>query len=335
MNGISDNMQEHLRTMGVFRGTVAQAEYEYLRLLGRALALGKKSTDRTGTGTFKLWGPQIEFDLSEGLPLLTTKKVHLRSVIHELLWFLTGDTNIKYLKDNGVSIWDEWADEKGELGPVYGHQWRSWPGQLMDVCSGERTDDAEPLELEYTETFKGRKVSTGYPSYDAYLFHRPIDQISDALELLRKDPDSRRIIVTAWNPADVPKQKLPPCHCFFQFGTFLDEETGKRTLNLKVYMRSVDIFLGLPFNITSYALLQHMFAQQVDMIPGQLVMTFGDAHLYSNHVEQAKEQLSRRPSDHTPVLELDRAASLFDYKFEDFNILGYYPKPAIKAPVAV
>jgi thymidylate synthase len=250
---------------------------------------GAHKTDRTGTGTISVFGRQMRFDLSEGFPLVTTKKLHLRSIIYELLWFLNGDTNIKYLKDNGVSIWDEWADESGELGPVYGHQWRSWPAP------------------------DGRSI----------------DQITQVLDQIRKKPDSRRHIVSAWNPAEVDKMALPPCHAMFQF--YVAE--GK--LSCQLYQRSADFFLGVPFNIASYALLTHMFAQQCDLLPGEFVWTGGDTHLYTNHIEQAKLQLSREPFALPQLVIARKPESIFDYKFEDFQIQNYQSHPSIKAPIAV
>lgn len=250
---------------------------------------GVKKEDRTGTGTISVFGYQMRFDLQEGFPLLTTKKVHTKSIIHELLWFLQGDTNIKYLKDNGVSIWDEWADSNGNLGPVYGHQWRSWP------------------------TAKGETI----------------DQITKVLEMIKKTPDSRRLIVSAWNVADIDNMKLPPCHAFFQFYV----ADGK--LSCQLYQRSADIFLGVPFNIASYALLTMMVAQVCGLKPGEFVHTLGDAHLYSNHIEQTKLQLSRdfRP---LPTMKINPdVKSIFDFKYEDFTIENYNPHPHIKAAVAV
>ncbi len=250
---------------------------------------GTYKEDRTGTGTYSVFGYQMRFDLSEGFPLVTTKKVHLRSIIHELLWFLKGDTNIAYLKDNGVSIWDEWADEQGNLGPVYGYQWRSW-----QTASGAA-----------------------------------IDQISKLIDQIKRNPDSRRLIVTAWNPADVDKMALPPCHAFFQFYV----ADGK--LSCQLYQRSADIFLGVPFNIASYALLTMMVAQVCGLKVGEFVHTFGDAHIYSNHLEQAKLQLSRdlRP---LPTMNINpQVKDIFGFSFEDFELLNYDPHPHIKAPVAV
>ena len=262
---------------------------QYLDLLNRVRVGGTQKTDRTGTGTVSIFGHQMRFDLSEGFPLVTTKKLHVKSIIHELIWFLAGDTNIKYLKDNGVGIWDEWADEKGDLGPVYGKQWRSWA-----------TPDG-----------------------------RTIDQISDVLATLKRDPDSRRMIISAWNPADIPQMALAPCHCLFQFYV----ADGK--LSCQLYQRSADIFLGVPFNIASYALLTMMMAQVTGFEPGDFVHTFGDAHLYSNHLEQADEQLSRTPRA-LPVMKINPdVKSLFNFKFEDFTLEGYDPWPHIKAPVAV
>jgi thymidylate synthase len=250
---------------------------------------GSLKSDRTGTGTLSVFGRQMRFDLTQGFPLVTTKKLHLRSIIYELLWFLNGDTNIKYLNDNNVTIWDEWADEKGELGPVYGHQWRSWPAP------------------------DGRSI----------------DQISQVLKQLRQKPDSRRHIVSAWNPAEVDKMALPPCHALFQFYV----ADGK--LSCQLYQRSADFFLGVPFNIASYALLTHMFAQQCDLTAGEFVWTGGDVHLYTNHLEQAKLQLGREPYP-LPQLEIKRRPeSIFDYRFEDFEIVNYQSHPGIKAPIAV
>ena len=261
----------------------------YLNLLRDVLDNGAQKADRTGTGTRSLFGAQMRFNLREGFPLVTTKKLHLRSIIHELLWFLNGDTNIQYLKENGVSIWDEWADENGNLGPVYGYQWRSWPAP------------------------DGRHI----------------DQISQVVEQIRKNPDSRRLIVSAWNVADLDRMALQPCHALFQF------YVANGALSCQLYQRSADIFLGVPFNIASYALLTHMVAQQCDLQVGDFVWTGGDVHLYSNHVEQAKEQLSRTPLP-PPRLQITRKpADLFSYRFEDFAILDYQSHPAIKAPVAV
>lgn len=261
----------------------------YHQLMRDILAFGTQKSDRTGTGTLSLFGYQMRFDLQKGFPLVTTKKLHLRSIIHELLWFLKGETNIQYLKDNKVSIWDEWADENGELGPVYGKQWRSWQG-----ADGQT-----------------------------------VDQISKVIEQIKTNPDSRRHLVVAFNPADVDKMALPPCHAFFQFYV----ANGK--LSCQLYQRSGDVFLGVPFNIASYALLTHMVAQECQLQVGEFIHTLGDAHLYLNHIEQTKLQLSR---DHRalPVLKLNPAIkSVFDFKFEDIEIVGYDPHPAIKAPVAV
>lgn len=262
---------------------------QYLDLLRHVRDHGAEKRDRTGTGTRSVFGYQMRFDLSEGFPLVTTKKLHIKSIVHELIWFLAGDTNIEYLKQHGVSIWDEWADKNGDLGPVYGKQWRSWPG---------------------------RDGGT-------------IDQISQAIDLIKRDPDSRRIIVSAWNPADIPQMALAPCHCLFQFYV-----TDGR-LSCQLYQRSADIFLGVPFNIASYALLTHMMAQVTGLKVGDFVHTFGDAHLYLNHLEQADEQL-RRTLRPLPVLHINPAVtSLFDFQYEDFEITGYAPHPHIKAPVAV
>ncbi len=262
---------------------------QYLDMMRLVRDTGARKDDRTGTGTLSVFGHQMRFDLSKGFPLVTTKKLHLRSIIHELLWFLSGDSNIRYLKDNGVSIWDEWADESGDLGPVYGVQWRSWP------------------------TPDGRKV----------------DQVAQIMQQISETPDSRRIILSAWNVAEIDNMALPPCHCLFQFYV----ADGK--LSCQLYQRSCDIFLGVPFNIASYALLTHMVAQQVDLQVGDFVWTGGDCHLYSNHLEQTREQLSREPLP-LPTLALRRRPpSIFDYSYEDFEILGYESHPHIKAAVAV
>ncbi len=262
---------------------------QYLDLMQHVLDKGVTKTDRTGTGTVSVFGYQMRFNLEDGFPMVTTKKIHLRSVIHELLWFLKGDTNIAYLKENGVSIWDEWADENGNLGPVYGYQWRNWPSPD-----------------------KGH-----------------IDQITDLIQMIKKNPDSRRLIVSAWNVADVPKMKLPPCHTLFQFYV----ADGK--LSCQLYQRSADIFLGVPFNIASYALLTMMVAQVCGLKPGEFVHTFGDAHLYLNHLEQTKLQLSRQPRP-LPTMKLNPSVDdIFGFKFEDFTLENYDPHPHIKAPVAV
>lgn len=262
---------------------------EYLTLLQHVLDHGTDKSDRTGTGTRSIFGYQMRFDLNLGFPCVTTKRLHLRSIIHELLWFLKGDTNIRYLKGNGVSIWDEWADEDGELGPVYGSQWRSWPAP------------------------DGRHI----------------DQISGLLEQIKSNPDSRRLIVSAWNVAEIDRMALPPCHTMFQF------YVAEGRLSCQLYQRSADIFLGVPFNIASYALLTMMVAQVCQLGVGDFVHTFGDAHLYSNHFDQAKEQLSRAPKS-LPIMKINPAVtSLFDFKFEDFELQNYDPHPHIKAPVAV
>jgi thymidylate synthase len=261
----------------------------YLDLMRHVLEHGAKKDDRTGTGTLSVFGWQMRYNLAEGFPLVTTKKCHLRSIIHELLWFLQGDTNIRYLKENGVSIWDEWADDNGNLGPVYGYQWRSWP-----------------------------KPEGG-----------TIDQISEVVRTLKSNPDSRRIIVSAWNVADLDKMALAPCHAFFQFYV----ADGK--LSCQLYQRSADIFLGVPFNIASYALLTLMMAQVTGLKPGDFVHTLGDAHLYLNHLDQTREQLSREPRS-LPTMTLNPdVKDIFDFRFEDFTLEGYDPHPAIKAPVAV
>ncbi|MFZ5671894.1 MAG: thymidylate synthase [Pseudomonadota bacterium] len=262
---------------------------QYLDLMRHVRDHGARKTDRTGTGTLSVLGHQMRFDLAQGFPVLTTKRLHLRSIIHELLWFLRGDTNIKYLKDNGVTIWDEWADKDGNLGPVYGAQWRSWPA---------------------------RDGST-------------IDQIADVITRIRKNPDSRRLIVTAWNPADVDRMALPPCHCLFQF------YVANGRLSCQLYQRSADIFIGVPFNIASYALLTHMVAHVTGLKAGEFVHTLGDAHLYLNHLDQANEQLMRTPLP-LPRLVIKRdVKAIDDFRFEDFEIVGYQSHPHIAAPVAV
>ena len=262
---------------------------QYLELMRRIRDEGVRRKDRTGTGTLSIFGDQMRFDLAGGFPLLTTKKLHLRSIIHELLWFLQGDTNIRYLNENGVKIWDEWADEDGDLGPVYGYQWRSWP-----AING-----------------------------------RPIDQISKLIEGLTNNPDSRRHIVTAWNPNDVDDMALPPCHCLFQFHVLEDR------LSCQLYQRSADVFLGVPFNIASYALLTLMMAQVTGYRPGAFIHTFGDAHLYLNHLEQTDIQLQRTPRALPKMTLNPEVRSLFDFVYEDFELTGYEPHPHIKAAVSV
>ena len=262
---------------------------EYLTLLEHVKLNGQKKEDRTGTGTLSVFGYQMRFNLNDGFPLLTTKKVHLKSVIYELLWFLSGDTNIKYLKDNNVSIWDEWADENGNLGPVYGHQWRSWP------------------------TSEGKEI----------------DQISNLITQIKKNPDSRRLIVSAWNVGEINKMKLPPCHCFFQF------YVADGRLSCQLYQRSADIFLGVPFNIASYALLTQMIAHVCDLKNGEFIHTLGDAHIYMNHIDQVNEQLSRKPKKLPKIKINPSVKDIFNFKYEDFSLEEYDPYPLIKAPVAV
>lgn len=268
---------------------LAHGEDQYLDLLRHVMANGTDRPDRTGTGTRAVFGYQMRFDLEDGFPVLTTKKLHLKSIIHELLWFLRGDTNIAYLKDNGVTIWDEWADENGELGPVYGKQWRSWPA----------------------------------PNGGS------IDQIANVVRMIRTNPTSRRLIVSAWNPAEVDEMALPPCHCLFQF--FVAD--GR--LSCQLYQRSADIFLGVPFNIASYALLTMMVAQVTGLKPGEFIHTLGDAHLYRNHFEQAELQLTRSPHP-LPTMKINPARQdLFDFVYKDFELAGYVAEPSIKAPIAV
>ncbi|HEY4276486.1 MAG TPA: thymidylate synthase [Rhizomicrobium sp.] len=262
---------------------------QYLELMEKVLREGVEKHDRTGTGTRSIFGYQMRFNLADGFPLVTTKKLHLKSIIYELLWFLRGETNMRWLQEHGVTIWDEWADATGELGPVYGYQWRSWPSQ------GDGT----------------------------------IDQISHLIRDIKANPDSRRLIVTAWNPADVPKMALPPCHCLFQF------YVAEGRLSCQLYQRSADIFLGVPFNIASYALLTLMVAQVTGLKPGEFVHSIGDAHLYLNHMEQAREQLSRQPYP-PPVMRLNPAVTdIFGFRYEDFTLENYQAHPSIKAPIAV
>ncbi|ANZ48537.1 thymidylate synthase [Erwinia phage vB_EamM_Caitlin] len=342
--------------------------HQYHELLQQVLSIGHDKADRTGTGTTSYLGAQMRFDLQDGFPLVTTKKLHLRSIIHELLWFLNGDTNIKYLNDNGVSIWNEWANELGNLGPVYGKQWREWLDTKLIVAADVATAN--------------RLASKGYvlvghvpnPGNGPTLavWQKGHDQISKVLDQLRNDPDNRRIIVSAWNVGELDDMALAPCHAFFQFYTHelsLEERVNwaedndnelwsdyvhnthvpapkrlewldkanvpTRMLSCQLYQRSADMFLGVPFNIASYALLIHMVAQQVNMVPGEFVWTGGDVHIYSNHMEQVEEQLSRKPKA-LPTLVIKRKPdSIFDYKFEDFELVGYDPHPAIKAPVAI
>ena len=262
---------------------------QYLDLLQRVMTEGVRKEDRTGTGTISVFGHQMRFNMEEGFPCLTTKKLHLKSIIHELLWFLNGDTNVKYLQDNGVRIWNEWADEKGDLGHIYGYQWRSWP----DYNGGH------------------------------------IDQITEVVNTIKNNPDSRRIIVSAWNVADIPNMNLPPCHAFFQFYV----NNGK--LSCQLYQRSADVFLGVPFNIASYAILTMMIAQVCNLEVGEFIHSFGDVHIYSNHLEQVNLQLSRTPKA-LPWLKINPAIkSIFDFEYSDFELIGYEADPAIKAPVAV
>ncbi|MCO7176247.1 thymidylate synthase [Sporolactobacillus kofuensis] len=261
----------------------------YLDLCRRVLNEGHEKADRTGTGTISVFGHQMRFNLQDGFPLMTTKKLHYKSIIYELLWFLKGDTNIKYLQDHGVRIWNEWADEEGNLGPVYGHQWRSWPGK-----NGQT-----------------------------------IDQIANVVQEIKTNPHSRRLIVTAWNPSDIPNMALPPCHCLFQF------YVNDGRLSCQLYQRSADIFLGVPFNIASYALLTHMIAHVTGLKVGEFIHTLGDAHIYLNHLDQVKKQLEREPRK-LPTLKIKRqVASLFDFEYEDFEFMDYHPYPAIKGEVSV
>lgn len=337
---------------------------QYQDLISYVFEKGTPKRDRTGTGTLSTFGYQMRFNLQEGFPLVTTKRCHLRSIIHELLWFLKGDTNIQYLKDNGVTIWDEWADRNGYLGPVYGKQWRAWTAH-DEVHTANKKIIAEMEEDGWEEA--------GYCEA-TMLLTKDIDQISKVMDQLKNDPDNRRIIVSAWNVADLDEMALAPCHAFFQFYTRelsvterLDwmeinrpeqfkgmrfsndiinndalmqaamdsENVPARSLSCQLYQRSADVFLGVPFNIASYALLIHMFAQQANMTVGDFVWTGGDTHLYSNHLEQARTQLGRAPRPLPKLIIKRKPDSIFDYKFEDFEIAGYDPHPAIKAPVAI
>ena len=268
---------------------------QYLQLLQKIIDTGVDKNDRTGTGTRSLFGHQMRFDLQDGFPLVTTKKLHLKSIIYELLWFLKGDTNVEYLQKHGVKIWDEWADENGNLGPVYGKQWRSWEG-----ANG-----------------------------------KTVDQVSELIQQLKTNPDSRRLIISAWNVTDLPEMKLMPCHCLFQFYTSPTAKDGRRKLSCQLYQRSADVFLGVPFNIASYALLTMMIAQVCDMDLGEFVHSFGDVHLYKNHFEQAELQLTRKPFP-LPQMKLNpEVKNIFDFKFEDFELVNYQSYSSIKAPVAV
>ncbi len=269
---------------------------QYLHLLQKIIESGVDKNDRTGTGTRSLFGHQMRFALADGFPLVTTKKLHLKSIIYELLWFLKGDTNIHYLKEHGVKIWDEWADENGDLGPVYGKQWRSWEGVEGKV----------------------------------------VDQVAELMHQLKTNPDSRRMIISAWNVADLPQMKLMPCHCLFQFYTTpASAKDGKRKLSCQLYQRSADVFLGVPFNIASYALLTMMVAQVCDMEPGDFIHSFGDVHLYQNHFEQAELQLTRKPFN-LPQMKINpKVKDIFNFSFEDFELVNYESHPSIKAPVAV
>jgi len=273
---------------------------QYLDLMRHVLTRGAAKTDRTGTGTLSVFGYQMRFDLAEGFPLVTTKKLHLKSIIYELLWFLRGETNVRWLNEHGVTIWDEWAStdgpEAGELGPIYGYQWRSWPSADSASAKSDR---------------------------------RHIDQISQVIDEIRVNPDSRRLIVSAWNVADIPKMALPPCHALFQF------YIAEGRLSCQLYQRSADIFIGVPFNIASYALLTMMVAQVTGLEPGEFIHTFGDAHLYQNHLEQVRQQLGREPRE-LPTMRLNpKVKSIFDFKYEDFELMNYHPHPHIPAPVAV
>lgn len=339
---------------------------QYLALMQDILDNGVVKKDRTGVGTLSVFGRQLRFDLKEGFPLVTTKKVHLKSIIHELLWFLNGDTNVKYLQENGVKIWNEWANEEGELGPVYGHQWREWMDTKMVYLWDERSKDVlRERGYRYVGT-----IAKDNPEESIVIYRKSHDQISKVIQQLREDPDSRRIIVSAWNVSDLDDMALNPCHNYFQFYTtemtvlerlnwFEENEPEKfactplhnvekllhiildregvpcRKLSCFFLMRSNDVFLGLPFNIASYALLTHIVAQQLNMVPAELVYSGVDVHLYSNHLEQAKLQLTREPYALPKLVIKRKPDSIFDYKYEDFELVGYQAHPHIAAPVAV
>lgn len=339
---------------------------QYLALMQDILDNGVVKKDRTGVGTLSVFGRQLRFDLKEGFPLVTTKKVHLKSIIHELLWFLDGDTNVKYLQENGVKIWNEWANEEGELGPVYGQQWREWMDTKMVYLWDERSKDVlRKRGYHYIGT-----IAEDNPEESIVIYSKSHDQISKVIQQLREDPDSRRIIVSAWNVSDLDDMALNPCHNYFQFYTtemtvlerlnwFEENEPEKfactplhnvekllhtildregvpcRKLSCFYMMRSNDVFLGLPFNIASYALLTHMVAQQLNMVPDELVYSGVDVHLYSNHLEQAKLQLTREPYPLPKLVIKRKPDSIFDYKYEDFELVGYQSHDTIKAPIAV
>lgn len=339
---------------------------QYLALMQDILDNGVVKKDRTGVGTLSVFGRQLRFDLKEGFPLVTTKKVHLKSIIHELLWFLNGDTNVKYLQENGVKIWNEWANEEGDLGPVYGHQWREWMDTKMVYLWDERSKDVlRERGYRYVGT-----IAKDNPEESIVIYRKSHDQISKVIQQLREDPDSRRIIVSAWNVSDLDDMALNPCHNYFQFYTtemtvlerlnwFEENEPEKfasiplnndekllretldregiprRKLSCFFLMRSNDVFLGLPFNIASYALLTHIVAQQLNMVPDELVYSGVDVHLYSNHLEQAKLQLTREPYPLPKLVIKRKPDSIFDYKYEDFELVGYQAHPHIAAPVAV
>jgi len=298
----------------------------YLDLLRHVLEHGKFKADRTGTGTYSVFGAQTRFDLRENFPVLTTKKLHLRSIIYELLWFLRGDRNVRYLRENKVTIWDEWADEKGDLGPVYGKQWRNW---VKTQSRPRKAPDSTTSQATLFDLGESNGETMVTPAGPRVRSKHGIDQIATVIEQIKRNPDSRRLIVSAWNVADIDSMALPPCHALFQF------YVSEGELSCQLYQRSADIFLGVPFNIASYALLTLMVAQVCGLKPGDFVHTFGDLHLYANHVEQAKLQLSREPRP-LPQMKLNPAVKNIDrFKFEDFELVNYDPHPGIKAPIAV
>ena len=300
---------------------------QYLQLLRQVLDEGKFKPDRTGTGTYSIFGAQKRFSLQTGFPVLTTKKLHLRSIIYELLWFLRGERNIRYLQENKVTIWDEWADENGDLGPVYGKQWRHWVKTHSRPRRSPGPAETQPSLFDSSESTESASVTPIGPRLRKSKYG--IDQIAKVIEEIKNNPDSRRLIVSAWNVADIDSMALPPCHALFQF------YVSEGELSCQLYQRSADIFLGVPFNIASYALLTLMVAQVCDLRPGEFIHTFGDLHLYSNHVEQAREQLTREPRPQPQMKLNPDVKRIDDFKFEDFQLVGYDPHPAIKAPIAV